>query len=232
MEIGKVDKPKVVMVVGAHPDDPEFGCGGTLLRWADQGCRIHYLICTAGDKGSKDLAITSESLAVIREAEQREAARRIGAVSVTFLGEADGEFQPTLGNRERITRIIRELRPDILVTHDPWRRYQLHPDHRNVGTCTLDAMVSARDHLFFPHLFKEGLMPHTVPEIVLFGTDDANAWADISGTIDRKLESLRAHVSQVARISDLDERIRERARVAGQPHKLAFAEEFHLIEQR
>ncbi|MGI5835499.1 MAG: PIG-L deacetylase family protein [Chloroflexota bacterium] len=232
MEIGKVDTPKVVLVVGAHPDDPEFGCGGTLLRWADQGCRINYLICTNGDKGSKDLEMTSETLAAIREEEQREAARRIGAVGVTFMGEVDGEFQPSLANRERITRMIRELRPDILVTHDPWRRYQLHPDHRNVGICALDAMIAARDHLFFPHLFKEGLMPHAIPEIVLFGTDDVNAWADISETLDRKLESLRAHVSQVARIPDLDERMRERARLAGQPRGLAFAEEFHLIEQR
>jgi LmbE family N-acetylglucosaminyl deacetylase len=232
LEIGKVDTPKVVLVVGAHPDDPEFGCGGTLLRWADQGCRINYLICTNGDKGSKDLEMTSETLAAIREEEQREAARRIGAVGVTFMGEVDGEFQPSLANRERITRMIRELRPDILVTHDPWRRYQLHPDHRNVGICALDAMIAARDHLFFPHLFKEGLMPHAIPEIVLFGTDDVNAWADISETLDRKLESLRAHVSQVARIPDLDERMRERARLAGQPRGLAFAEEFHLIEQR
>lgn len=232
MDIGKIDRPKVVLVVGAHPDDPEFGCGGTLLRWADQGCAIHYLICTAGDKGSKDPKMTSDRLAAVREIEQREAARRIGAVGVTFLGEPDGEFQPTLENRERITRVIRELRPDVLVAHDPWRRYQLHPDHRNVGLCTLDAMVAARDHLYFPHLFESGLMPHTVPEIVLFGTEDANAWVDISRTIDRKLEALKAHESQVSRIPDLDARMRERARQVGHAHGVEFAEEFHLIEQR
>ena len=232
MEIGKIDKPKKVLVVGAHPDDPEFGCGGTLIRWADQGCHIQYLICTNGDKGSKDLEMNSQLLATIREAEQREAARRIGVADVTFLGEADGEFQPDLANRERITRVIRALQPDVLVTHDPWRRYQLHPDHRNVGFCALDAMVAARDHLYFPHLIQEGLMPFTVPEIVLFGAEEANAWADISSTIARKLEAIKAHVSQVARIADLDERIRERARIVGQSHGLQMAEEFHWIEQR
>lgn len=232
MEIGKVDRPKAVLVVAAHPDDPEFGCGGTLLRWTDQGCPVHYLLCTTGDKGSKDLAMTSGRLAALREVEQREAARRIGVASVTFMREPDGEFQPTLANRERITRMIREVRPEVLVTHDPWRRYQLHPDHRNAGMCALDAMVAARDHLYFPHLFEAGLMPHTVPEIVLFGTEEPNAWADISGTIDRKLDALRAHVSQVTRITDLEERIRERARMAGQAHGLQLAEEFHRIEQR
>lgn len=232
MEIGQVDKPKVVLVVGAHPDDTEFACGGTLLRWAEQGCSIHYLVCTNGDKGSKDLEMTAERLTALRQVEQREAARRIGVASITFLGEPDGEFQPALANRERIARRIRELRPDVLIVHDPWRRYQLHPDHRSVGICTLDAMVAARDHLFFPQLFRAGLMPHTVPEILLYGTDDANAWTDISSTIDKKLDALRAHESQVSRIPDLRERIYDWARRVGQAHGLALAEEFHRIEQR
>ncbi len=232
MEIGKIDSPKTVLVVAAHPDDPEFGCGGTLARWADQGCRIHYLICTAGDKGSKDLEMTSERLAALREGEQREAARRIGAADVVFMREPDGEFEPSLRNRERIARHIRELTPDVLVTHDPWRRYQLHPDHRNVGMCALDAMVAARDHLYIPQLFREGLMPHAVPEILLYGPDTANCWADISGSVDRKLDAIRAHVSQVTRIQELDDRIRERARQAGKAHGLPLAEEFYRIEQR
>ncbi len=232
MEIGQVDEPKKVLVVGAHPDDTEFACGGTILRWTQQGCEVHYLVCTNGDKGTKDLEMTGERLTPIRQREQREAARRLGVADVLYLGEADGEFPPTLANREKITRVIRELRPDVLMVHDPWRRYQLHPDHRNVGICTLDAMVAARDHLYLPHLYREGLMPHTVPEILLFGTDDATVWVDTSTTIEGKLHALRAHETQVARITDLKERIYEWGRRVGQAHGLELAEEFHRIEQR
>ncbi len=232
MEIGQVDKPKKVLVVGAHPDDTEFACGGSILRWTRQGCEVNYLVCTNGDKGTKDLQMTGEQLTPIRQEEQREAARRLGVAGVQFLGEADGEFPSTLANRERITRVIREFRPDVLMVHDPWRRYQLHPDHRNVGICTLDAMVAARDHLYFPHLHQAGLMPHTVPEILLFGTDDANVWVDTSTTIEGKLHALRAHETQVTRITDLKERIYDWARRVGQAHDLELAEEFHRIEQR
>ena len=232
VEIGQQDSSKRILVVGAHPDDTEFACGGTILRWTRQGCDVHYLVCTNGDRGTKDLQMTSERLAGIRQEEQREAARRLGVEDVRFLGEEDGEFPPTLANRERITRVIRELRPDVLMVHDPWRRYQLHPDHRNVGICALDGMVAARDHLYFYHLYKDGLMPHTVPEILLYGTDDANVWVDTSTTIEGKLHALRAHDTQVARMTDLKERIHEWARRVGQAHGLELAEEFHRIEQR
>ncbi|MGE5618632.1 MAG: PIG-L deacetylase family protein [Sphingomonadaceae bacterium] len=232
MEIGKVETPKVILVVGAHPDDTEFSSGGSLLRWTQQGCTVHYLVCTNGDKGTKDLDMTAEQLVPIRQEEQREAARRLGVASVTFLGGPDGEFLADLSNREKITRIIRKVRPDVLMVHDPWRRYQLHPDHRAVGICTLDAMVAARDHLYFPHLFHEGLMPHTVPEILLFGTDEANVWVDTSSTIEGKLYALKAHESQVSRIPDLKERIYDWARRVGRAHGLELAEEFHRIEQR
>ena len=142
----------------------------------------------------------------------------------------DGEFQADLSNRERIARRIRELRPDVLITHDPWRRYQIHPDHRAVGFCTLDGMVAARDHLFFPHLIGEGLEPHDVREMLLYGTDDANAWVDISSTFQSKLYVLQAHVTQVGHRTDLEERVRERASQAGESHGLTLAEEFHRIE--
>jgi LmbE family N-acetylglucosaminyl deacetylase len=232
MEIGTVDKPKVVLIVGAHPDDTEFACGGTVARWTEQGCDVHYLVCTTGDKGSKDLEMTIDRLTVLRQVEQREAARRLGVTDITFMGEPDGEFDPNLTNRERIARKIRELQPDTLMVHDPWRRYQLHPDHRNVGFCTLDGMVAARDHLYVPNLMKEGLMPFTVPQILLYGTDDATAWVDISSTLDRKVDALRAHESQVNRIPDLKGRMVEWASRVGQLHGLELAEEFHLIEQK
>ncbi len=232
VEIGRVERPKVVLLVAAHPDDPEFGCAGTLLRWVEQGCTVHFLLCTSGDKGTKDLAMTGERLIPIREQEQLEAARRVGVATVSFLRQPDGEFTNDLTNRERIARKVREVRPDTLFTHDPWRRYQLHPDHRNVGMCALDGMVAARDHLYLPLLFQEGLAPFTVPEILLFGSDDANAWVDISTTVAGKVNALRAHESQVSRIADLEGRIREMAGRVGQSHGLQYAEEFHRIEQR
>ncbi len=232
MEIGHVDEPRMILAVGAHPDDMEFTSAGTLIRWVQQGCTVHYVVCTAGDKGTKDFSVSAEALTATREVEQREAARRIGVSSVTFLRQRDGEFEPSLENRERLARIIRQLRPDVLMVHDPWRRYQLHPDHRAVGICTLDAMVAARDHLFFPHLHQDGLMPHAVREILLYATDDANAWVDVSGTFAAKLHALRAHDSQVGHIPNLEETLLDRARLAGQVHGLELAEEFHRIEQK
>jgi len=232
LEIGLVEKPKVVLAVGAHPDDVEFTSAGTLIRWVQQGCTVYYVVCTAGDKGTKDFGVSPETLTAMREAEQREAARRVGVKSATFLRGWDGEFEPSLENRERITRIIRQLRPDVLMVHDPWRRYQLHPDHRAVGICTLDAMVAARDHLYFPQLYQEGLMPHTVPEILLYATDDANAWVDVSETFAGKLYALRAHESQVGHMANLEEMLLDRARLIGQAHGLGLAEEFHRIEQK
>jgi LmbE family N-acetylglucosaminyl deacetylase len=232
LNVGQVAEPKVVLVMMSHPDDAEFSSGGTLALWADQRCTIHYVLATSGDKGSKDLDMTAERLAAIREREQQEAARRIGVSTVTFLRHPDGEFQPIMANRESFARIIRQVRPDVLMTHDPWRRYQLHPDHRAVGTCVLDAMVAARDHLYLPRLFfDEGLSPHAVREILLFSTDEPNVWADISASFDRKLHALRAHESQVTRIPDLEGRMRERARLAGEPHGVELAETFHLVQQ-
>jgi LmbE family N-acetylglucosaminyl deacetylase len=232
LNVGKVDRPKIVLVIMSHPDDAEFSSGGTLALWVDQGCTVHYVLATSGDKGSKQLDMTADRLAAIREREQQVAASRIGVSTVTFLRHCDGEFQPDMANRESFARIVRQLRPDVLMTHDPWRRYQLHPDHRAVGTCVLDAMVAARDHLYLPKLFfEEGLSPHEVPEILLFSTDQANAWADITATFERKLHALRAHESQVTRIPDLEERMRERARLAGEPHDVELAEAFHLVQQ-
>jgi LmbE family N-acetylglucosaminyl deacetylase len=232
LNVGLVDRPKVVLVIMSHPDDAEFSSAGTLALWVEQGCAVHYVLTTSGDKGSKDLEMTPDRLAVIRETEQREAARRLGIAEVTFLRQPDGEVQAGMANRELFARIIRQLRPDVLMTHDPWRRYQLHPDHRAVGTCVLDAMVAARDHLYIPRLYyEEELLPHGVPEIMLFSTDEPNVWADIGSTFERKLHALRAHASQVTRIPDLEGRMRERARLAGEPYGIELAEAFHLVQQ-
>lgn len=231
----QAEGPTRVLVIGAHPDDPEFACGGTSARWADEGREIHYLVCTRGHKGSSDSEITSERLIQIREQEQRAAARIIGARSVTFLDFVDGELAPTLELREAIVREIRRIRPQIVLTHDPTVVYTAtsinHPDHRAVGTATLDAIYpTARDRLNFPWHEAEGLRPHKVQEVYLWGATNPTVWVDISTTFDRKVEALRCHASQVGRAEELAERLRERARQVGEPQGIPLAEAFFRIE--
>jgi LmbE family N-acetylglucosaminyl deacetylase len=225
-----VEGPLRVLVVAAHPDDAEFGAGGTIARWVDEGRHVSYLVLTSGDKGSHDLRVDPSELARRREAEQREAARRLGVLDVVFLGRPDGGLEPTMELRAAICLAIRQHRPSVVVTHDPWRLYQLHPDHRATGFATVDAIVAARDHLFFPEQVRDGIVHHRVRELYLFTTDHPNAWVDIAAAFDRKVAALRAHESQIGDRDDLAVRLRERAQQLGEPAGLALAEEFKRIE--
>jgi LmbE family N-acetylglucosaminyl deacetylase len=127
-------RPSIALAIGAHPDDIEFGCGGTLAKWAAGGCRIHHLVCTDGSKGSWDPDEHSARLVAVRQDEQREASRRLGGDgTVVFLGWTDGELEAGLRQRWEVAYWIRRIRPDVVLAHDPWRRYRLHPDHRNAG---------------------------------------------------------------------------------------------------
>lgn len=231
----QAEEPSRVLLVAAHPDDPEFSSGGTIARWAMEGKEISYLLCTRGHKGSSDPRMTMEQLIQIREAEQRAAARALGVREVRFLDFVDGELSPNLKLREAIVREIRRLRPRIVVTHDPTVVYTAgyinHPDHRAVGTATLDAVYpTARDRLNFPEHEQENLLPHKVKEVYLWGAANPNVWIDITGTIDRKIEALRCHVSQVGEAKQLAERLRERAKQVGEPQGIPFAEAFFRIE--
>ncbi|MBX6770150.1 MAG: PIG-L family deacetylase [Chloroflexi bacterium] len=224
-----------VLVVAAHPDDPEFACGGTSARWAAEGREIYYLLCTRGHKGSSDPDMTVERLIRIREQEQRAAAEVIGAREVTFLDFVDGELAPTLELREAIVREIRRVRPQIVMTHDPTVVYTAthinHPDHRAVGTATLDAIYpTARDRLNFPDHERNGLLPHKVKEVYLWGSSSPTEWIDISSSIDRKIAALRCHASQVGNGEQLEERVRQRAKQAGEPRGIPYAETFFRIE--
>ena len=128
--------PASALAIGAHPDDVEFGCGATLAKWASQGCVVHHLVLTDGSKGTWDPDADSALLATTRQAEQREAARRLAgpqAGEVVFLGQVDGELDSTLALRGEVARVIRQLRPEVVLGHDPWKRYRLHPDHRHAG---------------------------------------------------------------------------------------------------
>ncbi len=219
-----------ILFVQAHPDDADFGAAGTVALWAREGRRVHYLLCTSGDKGTPNPGERPADLARRREAEQQEAARRLGVDSTRFLGRHDGELEVSLAFRAELTAIIRAVRPQLVATFDPWRPYQLHPDHRAVGFTTLDAIISARDPLYFAEQQREGLTAHRVREAWLFATDNADVWIDITPTIDVKLDALHAHISQTGNWERVAERVRARAAEAGAPHGVAYAEVFKRLE--
>lgn len=208
--------PQRVMGIFAHPDDPEFFCGGTFAKWAAEGRYVIFVLATSGDKGSGDLSITSEQLIEIREAEERAAAAKLGVQEVIFLRYPDGELQPTLDLRRQLTRLIRLKRPDIVVTNDPTARwygtdYLNHPDHRAIGDAALDAVFpSARDHLTFPELYRdEGLQPHKVHQVYLCDTLTPTVKVDVTDYLETKIAALREHVSQIADLDDMARRQRE-----------------------
>jgi LmbE family N-acetylglucosaminyl deacetylase len=217
-----------VMAIFAHPDDAEFLCSGTIARLVEQGYRAHYVLATSGDKGSDDRAATPEQLTRTREAEQRDAAKVLGVEEVTFLRHHDGEVEVTIPFRRELALVIRQGRPDMVLTFDPWQRYQIHPDHRAVGMTALDAVAAARDHMYFPEQLTEGLTEHRVHNVYFFASDQPNYYVDITGTIDKKIAALHKHTSQI-RTEGLEERVRARARMLGQEIGVEYAEAYHYL---
>jgi LmbE family N-acetylglucosaminyl deacetylase len=185
--------PSSALAVGAHPDDIEFGCGATLAKWASKGCEIHHLVLTDGSKGTWDPDLDPVSLVAARQDEQREAARRLGGGTVGFLGRPDGELRNGVAEQWEVCRWIRTVRPEVVLGHDPWRRYRLHPDHRNAGFILTDAVVAARDPLFFP---DQELAPHRPRSLLLWEADVPNHVEDVEGFAEAKLAALLAHRSQ------------------------------------
>jgi LmbE family N-acetylglucosaminyl deacetylase len=186
--------PSRALAVGAHPDDIEFGCGATLAKWAAAGCQIAFLVCTDGSKGTWEPETDPAELVVTRRAEQRAAARRLqDSAEVIFLGWPDGELESGLRQRWEVAAWIRRLRPDVMFGHDPWKRYRLHPDHRNAGWLVTDGIVAARDPLFFPELDSP---PHRPTSLLLFEADEPNHVEDATGYDDLKVAALLEHASQ------------------------------------
>jgi LmbE family N-acetylglucosaminyl deacetylase len=222
--------PDKVVVIFAHPDDAEGNCGGTTAKWTREGKIVHYLVFTNGDKGSDDPSMTSERLAGIREKEQGAAAKVLGVSGITFLGIPDGELEVSQHLRKEITGIIRLHQPAAVFTHDPWKLYQLHPDHRAAGFLTLDAVVAARDPLFYPDQLEQGLKPCRVKEVYLFGTDHPDFYVDISENIEVKLQAVRCHASQGLTSQEVQERIRNRALEVGRGKGYLYAEAFKRIK--
>lgn len=191
--------PKSAMVVVAHPDDAEFLCAGTVARWCAEGWEVTYVLVTSGDKGSRDLAADPQYLAALREKEQRQACAVLGVREVIFLGYPDGFVPDSLELRGQLVHLLRTRRPTVLVTWDPWRRRLNHRDHWAAGQAALDAAWPAsRDHLYYPRDYLElGLAPHRVADLLLAGTEHPNYHVDITAYLDKKLDALMCHSSQL-----------------------------------
>jgi LmbE family N-acetylglucosaminyl deacetylase len=230
--------PPRALTIGAHPDDAEFGAGGTLAKWAQDGSQISMVIVTDGSKGSWDPAVAPADLARVRAAEQAAAAAKLGVTGeVIHLDYVDGELEYSMDLRRQICGWIRRLRPDVVLSHDPWRRYMLHPDHRATGMGTIDGVVAARDHLFFPELELE---KHRPDAILLWSPDEPDYWEDIAPTFGTKIAALLCHSSQTrttmndaakgeeARAAFIT-RMKELAARNGVPVGIAQAEAFKLL---
>ena len=214
------------MIIFAHPDDAEGNCGGTTAQWVREGRVYHYLVLTNGDKGSDDPSMTADKLAGIREREQEAAAKILGVSEVSFLRVPDGELEVSLLLRKEIARIIRLHQPGIVFTHDSWRPYQFHPDHRAAGFLALDAVIAARDRLFYPDHLAQGLKPCRVREVYLFGTESADFWVNISESLEVKLQAVRCHKSQGLNSPEVQERIKRRALEVGRARGFLYGEAF------
>jgi LmbE family N-acetylglucosaminyl deacetylase len=227
------DEFETYMLVVAHPDDSEFSSAGTVARLKDAGKRVVLIQVTSGDKGTPDATTDPEELGRIREGEMRDAARRLGMDEVVFLRCADGSLMPDLELREKIVRMIRTHKPDVIITHDPFRPYALHPDHRAVGLATTDAVYpTARDPLYFPEHLREGLEPHKTAEIWFFGAEQPDRFIDITETFERKMDALRAHETQVGTAEELETRMRDRARELAEEQPFELAEAFKVVQMR
>jgi LmbE family N-acetylglucosaminyl deacetylase len=230
--------PKRVMVIMAHPDDPEFFTGGTIALWTRAGVEIIYLILTNGNKGSDDPEMTPEQLTKLRQDEQRTAASLLGVKTIIFLDEPDGELRATLQLRQQVVRQLRLHRPDAVICPDPSAyffgdRYLNHPDHRAAGQVALEAIFpAARNPMYHPELLEEGLLPHPIHEIYLAGAAQPNRWVDITDVMEVKAQAIRSHTSQLPDPEGSLERVRRRAEAVDEYGRSVYREAFHYLKIR
>ncbi|HSM72145.1 MAG TPA: PIG-L deacetylase family protein [Anaerolineales bacterium] len=232
------DSPQNILVILAHPDDPEFFCGGTLAKWAREGHHITYVLLTIGDKGFHDITpedMTPENLVKLRKIEQQNAAKIIGVEAVHFLDNLDGYLVPDIDLRRDVVREIRRHKPDILVTCDPqtlFAGYGInHPDHRAAGQVVLDAVFpAAGNKVFFPELLAEGFEPHMPKEVWCSLTMQANTTVDITATLDIKLQAIFEHATQMQDIENLTERFKSRRAEDSTEENPRYEENFRVVK--
>jgi LmbE family N-acetylglucosaminyl deacetylase len=229
--------PKVVLGIAAHPDDLDFGASGALAKYAAAGAAVHYLLLTDGSKGSSDRKISSDELIKMRQEEQQAAVKVIGGVGVQFLSYPDGMLEVTMDLKRDIVKVIRTIRPDVVVTMDPSMLYDAdrgfinHPDHRAAGQATLDAVFPlARDHLSFPELCEEGYEPHKVATVLLINFNTTNYNEDITNTLDTKFAALAAHASQISDMAMVKDRFTAMSAELGAKAGCKYAECFLRVD--
>jgi LmbE family N-acetylglucosaminyl deacetylase len=230
-------KPKTVLAVGAHPDDIDFGCAGSVAMWAKEGVEVYYLIITDGSKGSADHSVTPKQLIKTRQTEQRAAAKRLGVAGIEFLAYEDGTLEVTQDLKCDIVKAIRVCQPDTVITFDPSMLYSVehgfinHPDHRAAAQATLDAVFPlARDHLSFPELLDQGFEPHKVTTLLLMNFNQQNFGVNISETIEQKMAALADHASQMEDIAATQEMMRSLAAEVGAQYGYNYGEAFLKID--
>ncbi len=225
--------PKTVLVIAAHPDDLEYSLAGTIAKWASKGSKVVYSICTAGESGTHELDISQKELSERRKSEQIAAANILGVNEVVFLDYHDGYVEASFELRKDLTALIRQYRPNAVMTWDPTQYYFgthsiNHPDHIAVGQATLAAIMPSCDSPFiFPELLRdERLKLHKVHEVYLYGTTDENVYVDISSFINKKINAIKCHKTQVRNPTRMEKNVRETARKKGELINKKYAEGF------
>ncbi|MEO5901667.1 MAG: PIG-L deacetylase family protein [Ilumatobacteraceae bacterium] len=236
------DQIERALVVTAHPDDVDFGAAGTVAVLTDAGVAVTYCLVTDGEAGGSDRTVSRTDMAALRRREQTDAAMHVGVTDLVWLGHADGRVEADLALREAISRVIREVRPQVVITQSPQRVLDRmvgsHPDHLAAGEATLCAVYpDARNPFAFPALLdEEGLEPWSVPEVWLMalgGQGDALTSVDITAQIDRKVKALLSHASQMQDPERMVGFVRERATVTATESGLAegtLAETFRVVQ--
>jgi LmbE family N-acetylglucosaminyl deacetylase len=228
-------RPDRFMVIVAHPDDADFGPAATAARWIDAGSQGWLVCCTSGDQGGEDPDADPLELAALREAEQRTAADIVGYAGVSFLHQPDGALANDLALRELLVREIRTFRPDAVLAVDPEVVFYddggvNHTDHRAAGLAAVDAVYpAARNPMAFPGLARSGLAAHKVRRLYLFWSERSNTWLDVTATLERRIEALRAHGSQIHDLDGVAGRIRKWAAEEGATIGAPAAEALRLV---
>ena len=229
--------PSRALAVYAHPDDPEISAGGTLASWIDAGCHVELLITTRGEKGTNDPDADLDALVALRREETAAAAAVLGVAGVRSLDYPDGDLADDAELRGAIVRHVREVRPDVVLCPDPTAvffggSYYNHRDHRVTGWATLDAVAPAAGNPhYFPEHLREGLTVHQVRAVYLTGTQEPDTWVDIGATLERKLDALFCHASQLVETGDwFREFLRTSAEEAGRAAGVRYAEAFRRLD--
>jgi len=229
--------PRIAMTIQAHPDDQEFGIGGTLAKWAKAGCEIICVVITSGDSGSNDPAKDGrhkKELAELREKEQLAACAVLGVKETIFMRYPDGELEPTIQLRKDLTRLIRQFKPDTVLCGNPeaWfygNEYINHPDHRaSAEAATTAVFPSAGSRLMFTDLLEAGYEPHEVKRLYVHGSEKSDTWVDITETLDTKIKALQQHASQIP-VDEVGKWITDWAAEEAKDKGMKYAESYRVM---